>query len=161
MTNSRAFMPSRRTFLRCSLLGLLTTPALSLLGCSKTEPLLRIASNAGLMRLRSRRRRPEVPLDLPGPSFGDEGRHQRQVQDWSPLVSQVMEDREVGTRLRAQVDALPEKYRVVLQLADYEHLSMKEIGEITGLSVPAVKTRLHRARLAVREGLSDYLAGRA
>ena len=45
MTNSRAFMPSRRTFLRCSLLGLLTTPALSLLGCSKTEPLLRIASN--------------------------------------------------------------------------------------------------------------------
>ena len=58
------------------------------------------------------------------------------------------------------MEALPEKYRVVLMLADYEHLSMQEIAELLHLTVPAVKTRLHRARLGVREAVTDYLDGR-
>ena len=58
------------------------------------------------------------------------------------------------------IQDLPENYRAVIVLADYQELSMKEIAEALDLTVPNVKTRLHRARLAVRESLSEYLAGR-
>lgn len=122
--------------------------------------LFRIASNASLMRLRTRRRRPEVSLELRSPSFDGEGRHERPVVDLRPLASKTLEDQELGERLHAAIDALPEKYRAVLVLADFEHRSMKEIGAALNLSVPAVKTRLHRARLSIREDLQVYLAGR-
>jgi RNA polymerase sigma-70 factor, ECF subfamily len=122
--------------------------------------LLRIATNTCLMRLRTRRRRPEVPLEVRGPSFADDGHFERTVVDWSPLAEKALEDHELGERLRAAVEELPEKYRVVLMLADYEHLSMQEIAELLHLTVPAVKTRLHRARLGVREAVTDYLGGR-
>lgn len=121
--------------------------------------LFRIASNASLMRLRTRRRRPEVSLELSGPSFDDEGRHERPIKDLRPLASKTLEDQELGERLHQSIDALPEKYRSVLILADFDHRSMKEIGEQLGLSVPAVKTRLHRARLSIRQDLEVYLAG--
>ena len=121
--------------------------------------LFRIASNASLMRLRTRRRRPEVPLEIRRPGFDDDGGHERPIVDWSPLAGQVLENEELGGRLRRAIDDLPDKYRVVLQMADYEHRTMKEIGVALELSVPAVKTRLHRARLSVRESLSAYLAG--
>lgn len=122
--------------------------------------LLRITTNTCLMRLRSRRRRPEVPLEVRSPSFADDGHFERAVVDWSPLAEKALEDHELGERLRAAVEELPEKYRVVLMLADYEHLSMQEIAELLHLTVPAVKTRLHRARLGVREAVTDYLDGR-
>jgi RNA polymerase sigma-70 factor (ECF subfamily) len=122
--------------------------------------LLRITTNTCLMRLRSRRRRPEVPLEVRSPSFADDGHFERTVVDWSPLAEKALEDHELGERLRAAVEELPEKYRVVLMLADYEHLSMQEIAELLHLTVPAVKTRLHRARLGVREAVTDYLDGR-
>lgn len=122
--------------------------------------LFRIASNASLMRLRTRRRRPEVSLELRGPSFDNEGRHERPVVDLRPLASKTLEDQELGERLHAAIDALPDKYRAVLILADFEHRTMKEIGASLNLSVPAVKTRLHRARLSIRQDLEAYLAGR-
>ncbi|MED5369928.1 MAG: sigma-70 family RNA polymerase sigma factor [Myxococcota bacterium] len=121
--------------------------------------LFRIASNASLMRLRSRRRRPEQPLRIQGPSYSEDGGFERPVVDLRPLAPKSMEDRELGERLHQAIDALPDKYRAVLILADFEHLSMREIGERLDLSVPAVKTRLHRARLSIREALQDYLAG--
>lgn len=121
--------------------------------------LFRIASNASLMRLRTRRRRPEVSLELRGPSFDDEGRHERPIPDLRPLASKTLEDQELGERLHQSIDALPEKYRSVLILADFDHRSMKEIGAQLGLSVPAVKTRLHRARLSIRQDLETYLSG--
>jgi RNA polymerase sigma-70 factor (ECF subfamily) len=120
--------------------------------------LLRIASNASLMRLRGRRRRPEVSLELGG--HEDEPR-QRQIEDRAPLADQLMQDEQLGARLREAIGELPEKYRSVLEMADFEHLSMREIAETSGLSVPAVKTRLHRARLSVRRDLELYLEGRA
>lgn len=113
--------------------------------------LFRIAHNAGLMRLRSRRRRPEVPLQ------GDEG-HEIPLPDSTPLADWTVENDELGVRLEAAIAALPDKYGVVLRLADFEHRSMKGIAESLSLSVPAVKTRLHRARLSVREQLRPYLA---
>lgn len=123
--------------------------------------LMRIAATTCLMRLRSRRRHPEEPLTALGPRFDETGHFERPVVDWSPLADERLEEQELGQQLRAAIDALPESYRSVLVLADLEHLPMKDIGEALDLSVPAVKTRLHRARLAVREQLTAYLEGRA
>ncbi len=123
--------------------------------------LFRIATNACLMKMRYHRRRPEVPLTLRAPGFSDDGEHERPVEDWSPLADQLLEDHELGQRIRASIAELPDKYRMVIVLADYQHLSMKEIADSLALTVSNVKTRLHRARLAVREDLSEYLAGRA
>ena len=121
--------------------------------------LFRIATNAALMRLRRRRRKPESSLDEPAPwSEGDEG-GPREVADLRPLADQVHQDRELGEQIRAAVQALPETYREVLLLADYQQLSMLEIAQVLGISVPNVKTRLHRARLAVRASLRTYMAG--
>lgn len=119
----------------------------------------RIATNTALMRLRHRRRHPEEPLELRGPRFAEDGHFERPVVDWTPRADQALEREELGARLRGAVDQLPERYRVVLLLADYEHRTMREIAEDLELSVPAVKTRLHRARLAVREALGEYLNG--
>jgi RNA polymerase sigma-70 factor (ECF subfamily) len=123
--------------------------------------LFRIATNACLMRMRYRRRRPEVPLMLRAPGFSDDGEHERPVVDWSPLADKLMEDHELGNRIRDTIAGLPDKYRAVIVLADYQHLSMREIAESLDLTVSNVKTRLHRARLTVREELSEYLAGRS
>ena len=121
--------------------------------------LFRIASNASLMRLRTRRRRPEVSMVLRRPSCSEDDCHQRPVVDLRPLVSKSLEDEEPGERLRRSTDALPDKYRSVLVLSDFDHRSMKEIEEELGLSVSAVKTRLHRTRLSIRKDLEGYLAG--
>lgn len=118
----------------------------------------RIATNNALMKLRTRRRKPEASLDVPVPGGGGETR-QREIIDFSPLADKVSENKELGGRIREAVDALPDTYRTVLVLADYRELSMREIAEALDITVPNVKTRLHRARLAVREALSRYLAG--
>ncbi len=117
----------------------------------------KIASNNALMRLRTRRRKPESPLDPVGPGFDGEGHHERPVVDWSPLADKLREDKELGEGIRRAVEALPESYRTVVVLADYQEMSMKEIAEILDISVPNVKTRLHRARLALREALDSYI----
>ncbi len=122
--------------------------------------LARIAANASLMKLRTRRRKPETSLELPGPAFDARGGHQRDIVDIAPLAEKVALDRELGRRIREAVDALPETHRAVMLLADYQHLSMREIAEALDLTVANVKTRLHRARLAVRESLAAYLEGR-
>ena len=127
--------------------------------------LFRIATNGALMKLRRRRRKPETTLELPELDAADPtsaaGRSApRELSDPRPLADQVHEQAELGARIRAAVDALPEGYRQVLILADYQHLSMQEIARALELTVPNVKTRLHRARLAVRATLQEYLAGR-
>ncbi|MBL8615864.1 MAG: sigma-70 family RNA polymerase sigma factor [Deltaproteobacteria bacterium] len=118
----------------------------------------RIATNNALMKLRTRRRKPEAPLDelWPGPE-----RPEHPVRDWAPIADKLHEDAELGQQIRAAVDRLPESYRLVVLLADYEELSMREIAEILEISVPNVKTRLHRARLALRQALIDYVEGRS
>jgi RNA polymerase sigma-70 factor, ECF subfamily len=118
----------------------------------------RIATNNALMKLRTRRRKPETSLDVKVPGGGGETR-EREIVDFSPLADKVSENKELGRRIRAAVDALPDNYRTVLVLADYREMPMRDIAEALGLTVPNVKTRLHRARLAVRQSLSTYLAG--
>ncbi|RME26783.1 MAG: sigma-70 family RNA polymerase sigma factor [Deltaproteobacteria bacterium] len=120
----------------------------------------RIATNNALMKLRRRRRKPETSLLVKEISGSGEESRERDVVDLRPLADKVHEDRELGTQIREAVAGLPEKYREVLILADYQHMSMKEIAETLDLTVPNVKTRLHRARLQVRDALREYLAGR-
>jgi len=121
--------------------------------------LYRIAHNMCLMKMRSRRRRPEVSLEIHSLEFDADGQHQRQIEDFSPRLDDLYENKELGQVILKGMETLPESYRVVFVLADLQHLSMKEIAQVLNLTVPNVKTRLHRARLKLREYLSEYLEG--
>lgn len=120
----------------------------------------RIATNNALMKLRTRRRKPETSLEVKVPGSEPNERFERIIVDKNPISDKLALDRELGERIRAAVDELPDKYREVIVLADYRELTMKQIAAALDISVPNVKTRLHRARLSVRESLSAYLAGR-
>ncbi len=118
--------------------------------------LYRIANNAALMRLR--RREPDAfSLDEPVETDGGE-QIPRQFFDFCCLPERELLGQEALEKLQEAVDALPEGLRVVFLLRDVEGFSTRETAEQLGLSVPAVKTRLMRARLALREALADYFA---
>ncbi len=117
----------------------------------------RICVNACLMRLRSRKRSETVSIEDYLPVFTDGGMHASPVGDWSKEVERKMLDKELGAVIRKFTEKLSEKYRVVFVLSDVEGLSNEETAQILGLTVPAVKSRLHRARLYLREQLSRYL----
>ncbi len=117
----------------------------------------RICVNACLMRLRGKKRAETVSIEEFMPVFTEEGMHANHVGDWSKEVERKMLDKELGGVIRKFTDRLSEKYRVVFVLSDVEGLSNEETAQILGLTVPAVKSRLHRARLYLRERLSRYL----
>lgn len=119
----------------------------------------RIAVNAALMKLRTRRRKPEQSIETLLPAFLDDGHHQERFQSWDEPVDQVMERAETRQLVRAQIDALPESYRTVLVLRDIEGLDTEETANMLGLTVNATKIRLHRARQALRSLLAPHLAG--
>lgn len=128
----------------------------------------RIAANACLMRLRRRRRSPETlaaeapTLDLPGPQFSPDGSYVNPLRsDWSLRADDAMHAQQVGTAIRNAVANLSEEYRAVFLLKDVDGLSNEEIADALELTVPAVKSRLHRARLALREALQDHFDPRA
>ena len=122
----------------------------------------RICVNACLMRLRRRKRDGTVSIEDFMPVFTEEGLHANPVDDWSREVERRILNKELGQVIRKYTDNLSEKYRIVFILSDIDGLSNEETAEILGLSVPAVKSRLHRARLYLRERLSRYLKhGRA
>ena len=81
-----------------------------------------------------------------------------EVPDLAPDPERSLAEREVGAALEAAIASLEAGYREVLLLRDVEGLSAAEVAEVTGLSVPAVKSRLHRARAAVRDRLAPMLA---
>ncbi|NIO16136.1 MAG: sigma-70 family RNA polymerase sigma factor [Deltaproteobacteria bacterium] len=117
----------------------------------------RICVNACLMRLRNRKRTDAVSIEDFMPVFTEEGRHASEIGDWSREVERRVLNRELGEVLRKFIAELSDKYRVVLVLSDVEGLSNEETANILGLSIPAVKSRLHRARLFLRERLDQYL----
>jgi RNA polymerase sigma-70 factor (ECF subfamily) len=117
----------------------------------------RICVNACLMRLRGKRRAETVSIEEFMPVFTEEGMHASPVDDWSKEVERRMLNKELGQVIRKLTEDLSEKYRVVFVLSDVEGLSNEETAEILGLTVPAVKSRLHRARLYLRERLTRYL----
>ena len=123
--------------------------------------LYRIAANSALMRLRRKRRAPDAltdqPLELQGPRFSAEGYLDPPPRsDWSQRADEKMMDRELGTAIDQAVNGLPDDYRTVFLLKDVDGLSNEEIADALELTVPAVKSRLHRARLALREKLGEF-----
>jgi len=117
----------------------------------------RIAVNAALMKLRSRRRRPEDPIDDLLPKYLDDGHPAQPAVPWKSLSDAQLIRAETREQVRAAIDRLPEGYRTVLVLRDIEELDTAEVAESLGMSKNAVKTRLHRARQALRGLLEPEL----
>ena len=115
--------------------------------------LYRIAYNLSIDRLR--KRKPELVLeDEPG-----DGRYPAPIHliDWKQWPEQLLTDAEVTAALDKAIAELPEKFRIIFVLREIEGLSTKETAKITGLSLSATKVRLHRARLFLREHLTQSL----
>jgi RNA polymerase sigma-70 factor (ECF subfamily) len=114
--------------------------------------IVRIAVNEALMKLRKRRGDKEVSLDEPV-DLGEE-EVKREIAVWEGNPEQRYTREEMGHILNEAVDSLKEDFRTVFVLRDIEELSTEETAETLGISVPAVKSRLLRARLALREKLT-------
>jgi RNA polymerase sigma-70 factor, ECF subfamily len=115
--------------------------------------LVRIAVNQALMKLR--KRRPNV-VSLDEEVDTGEDMMPREVEDWGPSPEQRYEQTELSDILSQVIGELEPSFRIVFQLRDIEELSTAETAEALGLSVPAVKSRLLRARLKLRENLNRY-----
>ena len=116
----------------------------------------RITLNASYMKLRSRKREPNVSIDDLLPSFNKGGFQQEKIQDWSENTESLLFDNETREIIQKAVDLLPDKEKVVFILRDVEGLSTEKVGNILELTIPAVKSRLHRARLFLRKKLANY-----
>jgi RNA polymerase sigma-70 factor (ECF subfamily) len=117
--------------------------------------LYRIAYNACLMRIRKKKLE-TVPLDRPVQLGQDE--IPREVPDWTTDPRADVMNEELSDVLKQHINELQPDNRIVFVLRDIHGLSTDDTASVLGLSVPAVKSRLHRARLFLRERLSDYFA---
>jgi RNA polymerase sigma-70 factor, ECF subfamily len=115
--------------------------------------LYRVGTNQALMKRRSTGRRQEQSWEDPMTAFTEDGLHATPIRKWRGSVLDIQKE-ETARIVRDAVDDLPEDYRNVIVLADLEGRSRQEITEILEISVPAVKSRLHRARLALRTMLA-------
>lgn len=121
----------------------------------------RIAANRALMLLRQRKLRKEIDGSTPeGPTFNERGSLLDEVADFRDAEGQAM-DRELRQAIENAAENLAPEYREVFVLRDLEGLSYEEIAEITGSTVPAIKSRLHRARLSMRESIDHFYAERS
>jgi RNA polymerase sigma-70 factor, ECF subfamily len=124
--------------------------------------LYRIAANACLKKRRRGVHDPtpeqELSLDELMPRPDADGR-KPEIADWSDDAERALLRGELSGRMEAAIDKLPKEYKIVLVLRDVEGLSAEETAQAVGLSVAAVKSRLHRARIFVRRELAEYLGG--
>jgi RNA polymerase sigma-70 factor (ECF subfamily) len=125
-------------------------------GSSLSTWLHRIVVNAALMKIRSRRRKPEGSIEDLLPGFLEDGHHEVHPRPW-PAADSLLERREVRALVRASIDRLPSSYRTVLMLRDIEELDTAETARLLGLTPTTVKVRLHRARQALRTLLDGGL----
>ncbi len=120
--------------------------------------LYRIAANAAYQKLRARRAKAaEIALDDVLPTLDQDGRHFEPMDDWSNRVDEQALQGELRRVLADAIDALPADYRTALVMHDVEGLSNPDIADALGISLPAVKSRVHRSRLFVRKRLADYM----
>jgi RNA polymerase sigma-70 factor, ECF subfamily len=115
----------------------------------------RITANAAYQKLRGRRDREEVSWETLL-SFDGDGHFMEPVRDWSAAIEDPALQAEARDRLRQAIDSLPPDYRTAFVLHDMEGLPNPEIAELLGISLPAVKSRVHRSRLFLRQRLADY-----
>lgn len=115
--------------------------------------LVRIAANEALMRLRKRR---PGQFSLDEPVQGDSELMPRELEDWRPSPESEYAETEMHQLISDAVDKLEPDYRIVLVLRDVEELSTQDTAEALEISVAAVKSRLLRARLKLREKLNRH-----
>jgi RNA polymerase sigma-70 factor (ECF subfamily) len=118
----------------------------------------RVVVNAALMRLRSRKRKPEVSIESLLPQFLADGHQAKSSVKWQE-TSQSLERRETLELVRRLIDQLPDGYREVLLVRDIDGLNTDEAANLLGLTNSAVKVRLHRARQALRTLLDPHMRG--
>ena len=117
--------------------------------------LYRIAVNEALMVIR--KRKPEISLSRPAEDGEeDDNGEEMQIVDWGHMPESELLSLEARRTIDQSVEKLPETLRVVFLLRDVEGLSIEETADSLGISQAAVKTRLLRARLRLRDGLSNY-----
>jgi RNA polymerase sigma-70 factor (ECF subfamily) len=120
--------------------------------------LYRLSMNVALTRLRKRKRSREVYLDDYLPRFQEDGHHLvRPVFNWDDELDLRLEKKELHRLIQEALELLPLVDKAVIVQSDIEGLSNRDIGEALGLSIPAVKARLHRARLFLRGRLATSL----
>ena len=118
----------------------------------------RIVMNACLMRLRTRRRRPEQQMDDLLPRFLPDGHQTIPSEPWRPIDRSGIEHAEMRDLVRSKIDELPDSFREILLLRDVEELDTEQTADLLGVTVSVVKTRLHRARQALRSMLDPHLS---
>lgn len=118
-------------------------------GVSFRAWLFRIATNRALDQLRSRKRRPELPLDPPD----DDDVTWAEPVAPGPDLTQLAGDREALAAVESALGTLPAEQRTALLLRDVEGFAYEEIAVITSVEIGTVKSRIHRGRLAVRNAL--------
>ncbi|MBI4380098.1 MAG: RNA polymerase sigma factor [candidate division NC10 bacterium] len=120
--------------------------------------LYRLTTNVALSRLRKRKRTKEVLLDDYLPRFQEDGHHEvRPVFNWENELDLRLEKQELHRLIREALEELPPLDKAVIVLSDLQGIPNREIGETLGVSIPAVKARLHRARLFLRGKLAVSL----
>lgn len=126
--------------------------------------LYRVATNAALIKRRGKRLEMEVSLEEHLPTFLADGHRAGDrawvLADWSQTPEDELFSRETQTILTRAIEGLPDHYRAVLVLRDIEGLSNEEAAEALGKSVGTVKSRLHRARMTLREQLTRHFGPR-
>ena len=116
----------------------------------------RIVVNAALMKIRTRRRRPEESIEELLPRFLEDGHQEHPASPWRESTPDSLERQEVRDLVRDKIQQLPESYRAVLLLRDIEERDTAETAELLGITPVNVKVRLHRARQALRTLLDPH-----
>jgi len=114
----------------------------------------RVGTNYALMKLRKNKQFTKVFLDEPLQIDGED--IPRDIADWSRNPESLYQTHELKRILQEAIDSLPEIYQTVFWLRDVDGLSNQEVADILELSIPAVKSRILRARILLREYLNTY-----
>ena len=123
-----------------------------------TTWLYKVVLNTSFMYLRSKKKLNNGEIKIEDLVQYDESGNLKDIymKDWSNIPEDQLLSKEGTTKLEDAINELPEKYKVVFQLKDVEGMSNQEVADILGLSLPAVKSRALRARLFLRDKLTDY-----
>ena len=122
-----------------------------------TTWLHRIVINACLMKLRTKQRHPECSIEAFLPHFCEDEHRINDSKPWTIRADDAAERAETRQLVRDTIEQLPEIYRIVLVLRDIEELDTEETARLLNTSAGVVKTRLHRARQALREMLDPHM----
>lgn len=117
----------------------------------------RIVVNSALMKLRTRKRKPEESIEPLLPAFLADGHYAEKFTAWGDQADALLSQAETRELVRRRIDELPESFRTVLVLRDIEGLDTEETARVLDTTPNAVKIRLHRARAALRTLLAPHL----